>query len=86
MVRGDPDYRSIRAVLGGKEGRDKGVGGTARSHRHWVHFSLGTQDSNPPWRHPPPLTEDTDVSGSLRVAKGAADMAGVPGVVVAYRT
>lgn len=32
------------------------------------------------------LTENTDVSCSFGVAKGASDLASVPGVVAAYRT
>lgn len=34
----------------------------------------------------PLLTENTDVSCSFGVAKGASDLASVPGVVAAYRT
>lgn len=50
----------------------------------------GTQEPGPPGPSPtpgsprPPLTEDTDVGRRLRVAEGAADPAGVPGVVAAH--
>ena len=39
-----------------------------------------------PTRGVPPLTENTDVGRGLRVAEGAVDAAGVPGVVAAHRT
>lgn len=83
----DLDDRSIRAVLsGGGGGGETRRRGTVKESQTLSPLLPGDSRLESSLETRPALTEDTDVSCSLGVAKGAADTAGVPGVVAAYRT
>lgn len=83
-VRGDPNNRSVRAVLCVGSGTKQG-GWTVKNSQ--TLGSLLPEDSRLESAGDIPLlTENTDVSCSFGVAKGASDLASVPGVVAAYGT
>lgn len=84
-VRRDPNDRSVRAVLGGDWGT-KQEGWTVKDSQTSLSPLLPRDSRLESLGDSPLLTENTDVSCSFGVAKGASDMASVPGVVTAYGT